>query len=276
MRNRTQFLFFLPLVFTLLAMPFSALAAGDIVIQAVGSVQGLIQGEAVVPGHLNWIDVFSFSHGVSTPIGPNGLPTGPPQTSLLSIMGRFDRSTVKLFTAHSTQETFSNFRMEWVQAGTAQTLIRYELVNARLIDAQESGSAGGDVTPTVSMSFSYSRINITDVVLGTTVSYDWNSVATATPEPLAKGILLPPAPNPTRGETEFRFSLPTGSNAELTLFDLRGRVVRELHRGWTSAEPVVAVWDGTDDQGIKVAQGLYVARLTYPGTVVTQRIALVR
>lgn len=276
MRNRNQSLFLLPLALTLLTLSGSALAAGDIVIQAVGSVQGAIQGDATTPFHPNWINAYSFSHGVSVPTGLNGVPSGPAQVSELSLMTKFDRSTVKLFRAQATQEVFSTFVMEWVDAGTSQTLIRYELVNAHLSIAQESGSSGGDSTPTLSLSFSYSRINITDVILGTTMGYDWNPVIASAPQTLAKGILLAPSPNPTHGQTAFSFSLPADSNAQLALFDLRGHLVRDLHHGWTSAEPTVAVWDGTDDHGMKVAQGMYVARLTYPGREVTQRITVVR
>jgi hypothetical protein len=93
---------------------------------------------------------------------------------------------------------------------------------------------------------------------------------------VAKGILLTPAPNPTHGQTEFRFSLPADSNAKLELFDLRGHRVREVFNGATSSENTVAVWDGNDDGGMRVAQGIYIARLVYPGREVTQRITVLR
>ena len=273
-RNRLPSL--LALVFTLLTLPCLALAAGNIYIHAVGSAQGTIPGDATAQFHENWINVYSFSHGVSVPTGLNGVPSGPPYVSDLSVMTKFDRSTVKLFTAQATGETFASFVMEWVDAGTSETLIRYELINAHVSSAQENGSTGGDSTPMVSLSFSYSRIVITDVVEGTQVSYDWTPNSAMTPDPVAKGILLAPSPNPMHGQTEFRFSLPADSNAELALYDVRGRLVRDLHHGWTSAESTVAVWDGTDDNGNQVATGMYVARLTYPGREVTQRVTVIR
>lgn len=276
MRHRTGLLTCFTLTFALLALPVAALASGDLVIRAVGTSQGVITGTSTLQGHENWIEAFSFSHGVSVPIGSNGLPSGQALTSPLSIMSRFDRSTIKLFTAQVNQELFSELKLEWVDSGTGQTLFRYALINGRLTDAQESGSGGGDIAPTVSLSFVYSRIDITNVALGTTVSYDWHSAPAAAPETVAKGILLSPTPNPTHGRTEFRFSLPADSNAQLSLYDLRGHLVRNLYSGWTSAEPTVAEWDGTDDSGRKVAQGMYVARLTYPGREVTQRITVLR
>lgn len=276
MRHRNILLTGLALTFALLALPTAARAAGLLVIRAVGSSQGNILGTSTLQGHENWIEAFSFSHGVSVPIGANGLPTGAPQTFPLSMMCRFDRSTIKLLTAQTNLELFSEFRLEWVDSITEDTLIRYELFNGRLVDAQESGSSGGDSTPILSLSFVYSRIEITDLTLGTTMSYDWNSAPASAPETVAKGILLSPAPNPTYGQTEFRFSLPADSNAQLSLYDLRGHLVRNLYSGWTSTEPTVATWDGTDDGGRKVAQGMYVARLKYPGREVTQRVTVLR
>lgn len=277
MRHPTRLFAFLPLALALLVLPVAASAGGELVIYADGANQGIILGSSTEPTHRNWIDVFSFAHGVSVPTGAGGTPTGPAITSPLNIMTSFDRSTVKLFKAQADQELFTIFKMEWVDTATGDVLFRYELANARLIDAQESGSAGGGNAPTISMSFNYSAITITDVVQHTSVTYNWNPSSAATPpESLAKGILLTPAPNPTHGQTEFRFSLPADSNAKLELFDVRGHRVREVYNGETSSDDTVAVWDGTDDRGMRVAQGIYIARLVYPGREVTQRITVLR
>lgn len=277
MRHPTRSLAFLPLALALLVLPVAASAGGLLLIHATGSAQGVILGTSTEANHRNWIDVFSFSHGVSVPTGAGGVPTGPAITTPLSIMTMFDRSTIKLFKAQADQELFTEFKMEWVDAATGDVLFRYELANARVIDAQESGSTGGYNAPSVSMSLHYSAITITDVVEGDSVTYNWNPSSAATPpESVAKGILLTPAPNPTHGQTEFRFSLPADSNAKLELFDLRGHRVREVFNGATSSENTVAVWDGNDDGGMRVAQGIYIARLVYPGREVTQRITVLR
>jgi hypothetical protein len=53
-------------------------------------------------------------------------------------------------------------------------------------------------------------------------------------------------------------------------------MIRTLHKGWTAAEPKIAEWNGTDEHGAKVPPGMYLARLAYPGTVVTQRFTVIR
>ena len=276
MRICRRSLFVLPLVLTLLALPCGALAAQYLVMRAVGSAQGNIPGTSTLAGYANWINLSSLQHGVTVPVGPNGQPSGAAQTSEVTVTKEWDRSIVRLLQAQASGETFSDVTFELAEdpfAKMTMPLIRWQLINANLVGASESSGGG---TPYVSLSFSYSQIIITDVVQGTTVTYNWNPVQSAAPETLAKGILLAPSPNPTQGQTEFRFSLPSDSNAKLTLFDLRGHLVREVYSGWTSTEPTVAVWDGKDDTGKRVAQGMYVARLTYPGREVTQRITVLR
>lgn len=274
MRKIRPSLLLLPLVCTWLILPGSALAVG-LYFKATGSVQGLIEGEVTVQGHEDWIEVLAFSHSVQTPIGINGQASGPPVTSPLHVTTYFDRSMTKLATAHATDEVFTSWEFEVVPDGGSTAAIRVEMEDARVTDMSWGGS-GGETNLTALFGFAYSRITITDMVNGTSVTYDWYSPPASISPTLEKGITLSTSPNPTYGQTEFRFSLPADSDARLTLFDLRGHRVRDLHSGWTSTEPTVAVWDGTDDSGKKVAQGMYVARLTYPGREVTQRITVIR
>jgi type VI secretion system Hcp family effector len=268
----------LVLVATMLALPSLAFGALHLVIQATGSNQGTILGESTVPGYENAIDLTSFSHSVYVPSGANGVPSGPASVSDLSVSALFDRATVSLLQAMSTNESFSSFKMELVDdlggAKMPMVLLQYELQGGYLSSISESGSGGQQ--PAVSYSFSYNRVTITDPAEGTSAVYYWTPPSSSSPETANKGILLTTTPNPTHGQTEFRFSLPADSNAQLTLYDIRGYRVRDLHSGWTSSEPTVAVWDGTDDRGMKVAQGVYVARLIYPGREVTQRITVLR
>lgn len=277
MRHRRNFLLLLGLLVLLASLPGSASATLYMFLNVEGASQGLIPGDATLPGYENWIEVSSFSHGVFVAPGVNGQPSGPPSVSDLSLTKGFDRSILRILRAQADQERLSSFTLEIATDSPlkmSMPIYRIELVNAYVSSAQESGSAGE--LPYFSLSFSYERVIITDIVEGTSVAYDWSPFAASAPETASKGILLPATPNPTRGSTEFRFSLPGDSDAELTLYDLRGHLVRRLHSGWTPAEGAVAVWDGTDDAGSRAPQGVYMARLSYPGHEITQRITLLR
>ena len=273
MRARMFSLLLLTVAGSMIGRPASA--STSMVLRAVGALQGTIQGESIVSGHNTWIDIFSYSWGMEVPIGSNGQPTGPARPTALNLMKGFDRASLKLLGAGQTEETFTTWTMEFVDNATLAVYYRIALTGAHIVSYQQSGSSE---PPSESVSLAYASITHTDVLQGISVTYNWNApgpAAIAT-QILAKGILLPPSPNPTRGQTQFRFSLPNGMASDLTLFDAQGRVVRELHHGSASTASLVSVWDGTDEAGMKVAPGIYMARLAYQGAVVTQTFAVVR
>jgi flagellar basal-body rod modification protein FlgD len=60
------------------------------------------------------------------------------------------------------------------------------------------------------------------------------------------------------GALSVSFVIPSrGGNAELSLLDLAGRHVRTLQRGALEAGRQVIAWDGRDDGGHPVANGVY-------------------
>jgi flagellar hook assembly protein FlgD len=64
--------------------------------------------------------------------------------------------------------------------------------------------------------------------------------------------------------TTIRFVVPAGPRRDHTLriYDVAGRLVRELSSG--SIEPGVhdVRWDGTDDRGTQVSSGVYLYRVS--------------
>lgn len=72
-------------------------------------------------------------------------------------------------------------------------------------------------------------------------------------------------PNPTRGETRLRFTAWSAGAGRLAVYDLAGRLVRELWSGPMAAGPHEQIWDGRDGQGERVRPGLYLYRLTLAG-----------
>jgi plastocyanin len=104
--------------------------------------------------------------------------------------------------------------------------------------------------------------------------------STASVEPIAgphgAGFTAPPWPNPSRGTTVFRFSLPMAGHARATIHDVSGRRVatpldRDLGAGtWAGA------WDGRTGEGSPAPAGVYLVTLEVPGATQTRRIALER
>jgi hypothetical protein len=94
------------------------------------------------------------------------------------------------------------------------------------------------------------------------------------PSVAESGLLLAkPVPNPSRWHVSFRFSLPRAGIATLQLFDVSGRRVRDLAPGALGAGEHVVAWDGRNDNGHPVPDGLYFCRLEADGKIRTCRLA---
>ena len=85
------------------------------------------------------------------------------------------------------------------------------------------------------------------------------------PGPVARSasdvVLYPSIPNPARGSCLIRYALPEPFPVTLRVYDVSGRLVRELVRGERSAGSQSVSWDGRDVVGNLVASGVYLYRL---------------
>lgn len=83
-------------------------------------------------------------------------------------------------------------------------------------------------------------------------------------------------PNPFNPATTIRYDVHRDGPVRLEIFDLRGRLVRQLvvaHRARGSYEEM---WRGTDRRGAQVATGVYFARLKADGQSVTTKMVLAK
>jgi len=77
-------------------------------------------------------------------------------------------------------------------------------------------------------------------------------------------FLATPSPNPFRSLATIRFGLARSAEVRLELFDVTGRLVQTLVSGVRAAGPHVATWNGQDQRGNAVKNGVYFVRLTTP------------
>jgi hypothetical protein len=68
-------------------------------------------------------------------------------------------------------------------------------------------------------------------------------------------------PNPFNPNTTITFSLPESMDIELEIFNLQGQKVKSLAKGIHSAGPHQVSWDGRDENGNRVASGVYIYQL---------------
>jgi hypothetical protein len=85
-----------------------------------------------------------------------------------------------------------------------------------------------------------------------------------------------PIPNPTSGEVDLRFVLPARVPVRVQMFDAAGRRIATVMNEELSAGLHSAHWNGLDDAGRPVHEGIYFARFNSPAGHATVRIAVIR
>ncbi len=83
-------------------------------------------------------------------------------------------------------------------------------------------------------------------------------------------------PNPFNPETTISFDMPKTANANLSVYNVKGQLVKTLHNGIANFGRNTVVWNGTDNNGNKVTSGLYFYRLTTDGKVETRKMMLMK
>ncbi len=83
-------------------------------------------------------------------------------------------------------------------------------------------------------------------------------------------------PNPSRGVCRFSLQGPAGAPVTARIYDVGGREVVTLFEGMLGRSGRSIVWDGTDDQGRRVASGVYLTLVSTPEAQVTGKIVFVR
>lgn len=104
--------------------------------------------------------------------------------------------------------------------------------------------------------------------------FSWNGPAAA-PANLA---VVSASPNPFAASTAIRFSIPASgaANAKVAVYDLAGRLVRDLASGPRSAGTHSVTWDGRDSAGRAVAAGVYLTRVAANGEVAVRKVVFLR
>lgn len=81
-------------------------------------------------------------------------------------------------------------------------------------------------------------------------------------------------PNPFNPSTRIVFELPISVEVQLSVYDIRGRLVRNLVRGELAAGRHEISWQGRDGQGRAAPSGVYLYRLDNGATSQTGRMVL--
>ena len=83
-------------------------------------------------------------------------------------------------------------------------------------------------------------------------------------------------PNPVSTHALFSFRARAGDAVQVSVFDLRGRLVRTLHEGVGTGAWAAGAWDGRDGSGRLVAEGVYLLTAQSREGTRSRRLTLVR
>ena len=97
------------------------------------------------------------------------------------------------------------------------------------------------------------------------------TVAVAETVPEVSG-LAPNFPNPFNSATLITYHLSSPGPVQLVIYNVLGQPVRTLVDQSQAAGSYQIRWDVLDQRGVSLSTGIYIARLSYPGGVQTQRL----
>jgi hypothetical protein len=103
--------------------------------------------------------------------------------------------------------------------------------------------------------------------------------ATTAVEPAAgrpRFLLFSPVPNPARGSVDVSFRLGEATSVQAFVFDVSGRIVRDLARTPMAAGDHTLTWDGRDEWGRSQPSSVYFVRLRAGGLEATRTVVRCR
>ena len=91
-----------------------------------------------------------------------------------------------------------------------------------------------------------------------------------------KLTLNPSYPNPFNPNTKISFDLPKSSKVKLQIVDINGRVIANLLSNSLDSGTYNVNWNGTSDSGVNMSSGIYFIILNVDGSILTQKLSLIR
>ena len=120
-------------------------------------------------------------------------------------------------------------------------------------------------------------VNATDNANDMNYTYDADEVDTGVDAETYGFGMKPASPNPFTETTSIAYTVPThGGYVEITIYDVSGREIRRLLAGEMPGGHGVAVWDGIDNAGERVASGVYFARLDVDGLTAMGKLVVLK
>ena len=83
-------------------------------------------------------------------------------------------------------------------------------------------------------------------------------------------------PNPFNNSVSILFEIPFSKNVKLSIFDMKGRNIRQINLGVLGTGFHRVLWDGKSNLGNELPSGIYMAVLEVGGKFDIQKISLIK
>jgi hypothetical protein len=85
-------------------------------------------------------------------------------------------------------------------------------------------------------------------------------------------------PNPSSGVTTIRFAIPEAQDVYVFIYDINGKQIwtKFISKDDTARGLNKILWDGKNDMGVSVANGIYIYRVAIKTEAITKKIAIIR
>lgn len=88
--------------------------------------------------------------------------------------------------------------------------------------------------------------------------------------------LLPNYPNPFNPSTIIQYDIPKAGKAEISIYDISGKLIKTMVNQSQAAGLQKAEWDGTNEAGKKAASGYYVYTVKFEQTILSKKMILLK
>ena len=109
------------------------------------------------------------------------------------------------------------------------------------------------------------------------MTFNVSGLSEGSPEiPAPKAMLSQNYPNPFNPSTTIKFDIPKGGDVKLSVYNVRGQLVKNLVDSNLPAGAHSVVWSGVDNQNRSVASGVYFYRIETDGRTENRRMVLMK
>ena len=154
-----------------------------------------------------------------------------------------------------------------IRQGRSRAFVARDPMRARLFETASDYLANGTFDPLYVRGY-----GVPDAALAALTGTGVSDI----PQTIGVNLLEQNAPNPFRPTTTIAYTVPRNDFVRLDVFDVTGRLVRELVGRAQPAGHHRVIWDGRDTAGRRVGSGVYFYRLATGDATETRRMVRMR